>query len=282
MAHKLRFVRQRKSTECGMACVAMLAGTTLSRGAEKIKKAREKIGIATSGSKTTSDQIRVALRFCRIGLGREVKARNLEKIAQQEGKSDSTRRYWEKRTMALGSVCWEQQQLRDIEPNTGRHPAMGVCVFLGITWSTLTLNRLQSHARRNLMSSILRELGIDRLSLDQRLDLMHEIWESISAEGGQNRMSKAQKKGIGTPSGRGRCFSRRRSALGANQGRSGTADATMMSLTIVFRRQARWEFDEAVNWYEGRQTPPGRTVPCSGPTCSRSNLCESSAERDRL
>jgi len=43
------------------------------------------------------------------------------------------------------------------------------------------------------MSSILRELGIDRLSLDQRLDLMHEIWESISAEGGQNRMSDARR-----------------------------------------------------------------------------------------
>jgi hypothetical protein len=38
-----------------MACVTMLAGTTLSEARAKIKEAREKIGIATSGSKTTSD-----------------------------------------------------------------------------------------------------------------------------------------------------------------------------------------------------------------------------------
>ncbi len=43
------------------------------------------------------------------------------------------------------------------------------------------------------MSSILRDLGIDRLSLDQRLDLMHEIWESISAEGGRNPLSEARR-----------------------------------------------------------------------------------------
>ncbi len=43
------------------------------------------------------------------------------------------------------------------------------------------------------MSSVLKDLGIDRLSIDQRLDLMHEIWESISAEGGQNRLSEARR-----------------------------------------------------------------------------------------
>ena len=48
------------------------------------------------------------------------------------------------------------------------------------------------------MASILRNLGIDRLSLDQRLDLMHEIWESISAEGGQNRISEARRNELET------------------------------------------------------------------------------------
>lgn len=43
------------------------------------------------------------------------------------------------------------------------------------------------------MSSILKDLGIDRLSVDQRLDLMHEIWESISAEGGRKPLSKARR-----------------------------------------------------------------------------------------
>ena len=47
-----------------------------------------------------------------------------------------------------------------------------------------------------------REVGksrkTDRLSLDQRLDLIHEIWESTSAEGGHNRMSEAPRNELET------------------------------------------------------------------------------------
>ena len=48
------------------------------------------------------------------------------------------------------------------------------------------------------MSSIFKDLGIDLLSLDQRLDLIHEIWESISAEGGQDRISEARRNELET------------------------------------------------------------------------------------
>ena len=44
------------------------------------------------------------------------------------------------------------------------------------------------------MSSILKDLGIDRLSLDRRLDLMHEIWDSISTEDGRNLLTKSRKE----------------------------------------------------------------------------------------
>ena len=32
------------------------------------------------------------------------------------------------------------------------------------------------------MSVTMKDLGIDRLSADDRLDLMHEIWDSLNAE----------------------------------------------------------------------------------------------------
>ena len=48
------------------------------------------------------------------------------------------------------------------------------------------------------MASILKDLGIDRLSIDQRLDLMHEIWESISAEDSQCVLTDAEKNELQT------------------------------------------------------------------------------------
>ena len=35
------------------------------------------------------------------------------------------------------------------------------------------------------MTSLMKDLGIDRLSLDDRLALMHELWDSIAAEPGR-------------------------------------------------------------------------------------------------
>ncbi len=43
------------------------------------------------------------------------------------------------------------------------------------------------------MASILKDLGIDQLSVDQRLNLMHEIWESITAEGVRNPLSESRR-----------------------------------------------------------------------------------------
>jgi putative addiction module component (TIGR02574 family) len=44
------------------------------------------------------------------------------------------------------------------------------------------------------MRSTMKELGIDRLSLDERLELMGEIWESIAAEPGRTHLSDSQRR----------------------------------------------------------------------------------------
>ena len=43
------------------------------------------------------------------------------------------------------------------------------------------------------MASTMKELGIDRLSIDERLALLQEIWDSINAEPGQTHLSEAQR-----------------------------------------------------------------------------------------
>ncbi len=43
------------------------------------------------------------------------------------------------------------------------------------------------------MSTRMTELGIDRLSVPERLDLMHEIWESIARESGGGLLTDAQR-----------------------------------------------------------------------------------------
>jgi putative addiction module component (TIGR02574 family) len=44
------------------------------------------------------------------------------------------------------------------------------------------------------MAPSMHDLGIDRLSLEDRLALMHEIWESISAEPDRVHLSDAQRR----------------------------------------------------------------------------------------
>ncbi len=44
------------------------------------------------------------------------------------------------------------------------------------------------------MATKMRELGIDRLSMDERLELMHEIWDSIAAEPGRTHLTDSQRK----------------------------------------------------------------------------------------
>jgi len=40
----------------------------------------------------------------------------------------------------------------------------------------------------------MKELGIDRWSVEERLALMHEIWDSIAAEPGRTHLTDAQRK----------------------------------------------------------------------------------------
>ena len=44
------------------------------------------------------------------------------------------------------------------------------------------------------MTTTLRDLGIDRMSVDDRLDLMNQIWDSIAAEGDQRNLSEARRR----------------------------------------------------------------------------------------
>ena len=43
------------------------------------------------------------------------------------------------------------------------------------------------------MSPTMKELGIDRLSVEDRLALVHEIWDSIPVEPGRTYLSDAQR-----------------------------------------------------------------------------------------
>jgi putative addiction module component (TIGR02574 family) len=40
----------------------------------------------------------------------------------------------------------------------------------------------------------MKDLGIDRLSVDERLALVHEIWDSIAAEPGHTSLTDAQRR----------------------------------------------------------------------------------------
>jgi putative addiction module component (TIGR02574 family) len=44
------------------------------------------------------------------------------------------------------------------------------------------------------MAATMKELGIDRLSVDERLALMHEIWDSLAAEPGRTYLTEAQRQ----------------------------------------------------------------------------------------
>ena len=44
------------------------------------------------------------------------------------------------------------------------------------------------------MASLMEALGIDRLSVDERLALMHEIWDSIAVEPGRIHLTDAQRR----------------------------------------------------------------------------------------
>ncbi len=43
------------------------------------------------------------------------------------------------------------------------------------------------------MASIMQDLGIDHLTVAERLALMHELWDSINAKPGRTHLSDAQR-----------------------------------------------------------------------------------------
>lgn len=44
------------------------------------------------------------------------------------------------------------------------------------------------------MATKMKELGIDQLTMDERLDLMHEIWDSITSEPVRPHLTEARRK----------------------------------------------------------------------------------------
>jgi len=44
------------------------------------------------------------------------------------------------------------------------------------------------------MAATMKDLGIDRLGVQERLTLMHEIWDSIAAEPGRTHLTDAQRR----------------------------------------------------------------------------------------
>lgn len=44
------------------------------------------------------------------------------------------------------------------------------------------------------MAQTMKDLGIDRLSADERLTLLHEIWDSLAAEPGRTHLTAAQRR----------------------------------------------------------------------------------------
>jgi len=44
------------------------------------------------------------------------------------------------------------------------------------------------------MPATMKELGVDRLSAEERLALMHEIWDSLTNEPGRTFLTEAQRR----------------------------------------------------------------------------------------
>ncbi len=44
------------------------------------------------------------------------------------------------------------------------------------------------------MATKMKDLGIDRLDIDERLELMHEIWDSIASEPGRTHLTVSQRR----------------------------------------------------------------------------------------
>ena len=104
---------------------------------------------------------------------------------------------------------------------------------------------------RFTMSPIVQALGIDRLSRDQRIALVLEIWDTIAAEPQQPLLTEAQRREL----------ERRIAEDDANPDdvvpweqvkTAGPFAAEAMTLPLVFRPAAQAEFDSAAAWYEGQ------------------------------
>ena len=102
------------------------------------------------------------------------------------------------------------------------------------------------------MSPTLKKLGIDRLSLAERILLVEEIWDSIAAEGKVPPLTQEQKREL----------DRRIAAADANPEAESpgkevkaTLSGQAMSLAFVIRPEAESDLAGAKDWYD--QHRPG-------------------------
>ena len=106
-------------------------------------------------------------------------------------------------------------------------------------------------SRRSTMTPSLKELGLDHLSAEDRLEIAEAIWESVAREVEAAPLPAAQ-RGIEAPSGRQHGSAHSGYSLGADQG-AGVGEVTAVSIPVVFRSEAESEFDEAFDWYDARR-----------------------------
>ena len=106
------------------------------------------------------------------------------------------------------------------------------------------------------MPPTLEELGIDRLSAEDRLALAEAIWESVAREAEQAPLTQNPAAGVGATAGRQPGSPGCGHTLGGGEGAS-LGEGAVVSLPVVLRDEAQAEFDEAFDYYEGQRAGLG-------------------------
>ena len=98
------------------------------------------------------------------------------------------------------------------------------------------------------MNATVKSLGLDRLTIEERLALVEELWDSIAESSVDVPLSNAQRAELDRRLAE-RSKSRRRRVVGRNQGVNRLSPEEMKR-RVVFRRAARVEFDTAALRYD--------------------------------
>ena len=97
------------------------------------------------------------------------------------------------------------------------------------------------------MNPTLQEFGIDRLSVDQRLDLIGQIWDSIAEADETITIPEWHLRELERPTGLGGGQSRGGDSLGSRQGPPG---CSTVRLPVVVLPEAQGDLLDARDWYD--------------------------------